>query len=129
MSCLQEAKLHISEKLSQVHETLALNLDRYIDMPVEIQQTMTALKSAESTTNDHMEDVEQRLHVAMETRLQYEALLQALRVWLESTEAEMEEQAADLPGRQLQLQVERTRLVILIEINHNVHSPMYTEII
>ncbi len=112
-----------------MHETLALNLERYIDMPVEIQQTMTALKSAESTANDHMEDVEQRLHVAMETRLQYEALLQALRVWLESTEAEMEEQAADLPGRQLQLQVERTRLVILIEINHNVHSPMYTEII
>ena len=127
-SCLQEAKLRIGEKLSQVHETLALNLDRYIEMPVEIQQTMTALRNAESTATDHMDDVEQRMNVAMETRLQYEALLQALRVWLESTEAEVEEQAADLPGRRLQLQVEHTRLVILCDshrshINHNVQIP------
>ena len=101
----QEAKRSVSEKLAQVQETLAGSLERYIELPVEIQQTVTALKTAESTTKDHMEDVEQQLNIAMETRLQYEALLQALRVWLESAESELEEQTADLPGRQRHLQV------------------------
>ena len=66
---------------------------------------MIALKTAESATKEHMDDVEQRLNVAMETRLQYEALLQELRAWLGTAEAELEEQTADLSSRGSHLQV------------------------
>ena len=101
----QESKQAVSKKLAAVQKTLAGYLEKYFELPGEIRQTVIALKTAESATKEHMDDVEQRLNVAMETRLQYEALLQELRAWLGTAEAELEEQTADLSSRGSHLQV------------------------